>query len=81
MSDNPIIGIPVGTPTSPKKMDDLLKPVKTVNGKKPDENGDVEVVALPKVSETDNGKIMQVVDGEWKVASLAVYNGEHEVIE
>ena len=38
-----IIGATVGTPTSPAKMEKELKPVKTVNGKEPDENGNVEV--------------------------------------
>lgn len=39
-----IIGITVGTPTSPACMDRELKPVKTVNGVSPDENGNVDVV-------------------------------------
>lgn len=39
-----IIGVTVGTPTSPKKIEEEIKPIKTVNGKKPDENGNVEVV-------------------------------------
>jgi hypothetical protein len=38
-----IIGVTVGTPTSPKKIEEELKPVKTVNGVPPDENGNVEV--------------------------------------
>lgn len=38
-----IIGATVGTPTSPKKIEDEIKPVKTVNGKEPDENGNIEV--------------------------------------
>ena len=38
-----IIGVTVGTPTSPKKIENEIKPVKTVNGKAPDENGNVEV--------------------------------------
>lgn len=38
-----IIGVTVGTPTSPKKIEEELKPVKTVNGVAPDENGNVEV--------------------------------------
>ena len=44
MSEQPIIGVSVGTPISPEKMNDELKPVKTVNGKVPDENGNVKVV-------------------------------------
>lgn len=38
-----IIGVTVGTPTSPSKMEEALKPVKTVNGVSPDENGNVNV--------------------------------------
>lgn len=39
-----IIGATIGTPISPSKIEDNLKPVKSVNGKAPDENGNVEVV-------------------------------------
>lgn len=39
-----IIGVTVGTPISPKKIEEKLNPVKTVNGNAPDENGNVEVV-------------------------------------
>ena len=38
-----IIGVTVGTPTSPSKMAEELKPVKTVNGVSPDENGSVKI--------------------------------------
>lgn len=38
-----IIGVTVGTPTSPAKMEQELKPVKTVNGVAPDESGNVGV--------------------------------------
>lgn len=38
-----IIGVTVGTPTSPSKMEEELKPVKTVNGITPDENGNVQL--------------------------------------
>lgn len=40
-----IMGVTVGTPTSPNKIKDEIKPVQTVNGQKPDENGNVEVGA------------------------------------
>ncbi len=39
-----IIGVTVGTPISPKKLSEKLSPVKTVNGKSPDANGNVEIV-------------------------------------
>lgn len=38
-----IYGVTVGTPLSPAKIAEKLKPVKTVNGIAPDENGNVEV--------------------------------------
>lgn len=38
-----IYGNPVGTPLSPKKIEEVLNPVKTVNGKAPDENGNVNI--------------------------------------
>ena len=38
-----IIGITVGTPISPKRIEEELKPVKTVNGVSPDANGNVNV--------------------------------------
>lgn len=39
----PIVGVTVVTPTSPRKIENEIKPVKTVNGVSPDENGNVEV--------------------------------------
>lgn len=39
-----IIGVTVGTPLSPSKIEEKIKPIKTVNGVAPDENGNVEVV-------------------------------------
>ena len=38
-----IVGVTVGTPISPKALENKLKPVKTVNGVAPDEYGNVEV--------------------------------------
>ena len=40
-----IIGVTVGTPINPVKMEEIIKPVKTVNGVEPDENGNVKVTA------------------------------------
>ena len=39
-----IIGVTVGTPTSASRIAKDIEPVKTVNGQKPDKNGNVEVV-------------------------------------
>lgn len=41
-----IIGVTVGTPTSPKKMAQEINPVKTVNGNAPDANGNVNVMGV-----------------------------------
>lgn len=38
-----IIGVTVGTPLSPAKIEEKIKPVKTVNGVSPDASGNVEV--------------------------------------
>lgn len=38
-----IIGVTVGTPTSPAAMEEKIKPVKSVNGNFPDESGNVEI--------------------------------------
>ena len=78
--------------TDPKKADYIQnKPtvVKTVNGVAPDENGNVnvsgDVAGLPSITEADNGKILQVVDGAWAVADapsgevVPTYTGEVEV--
>jgi hypothetical protein len=70
-----IIGVTVGTPTSPAKMEQELKPVKTVNGIVPDENGNVVVeggggalqvdddgngnVTLRNVPRTDDDRIVE----------------------
>ena len=39
-----IIGVTVGTPTSPEAMAAKIKPVTSVNGATPDENGNVELL-------------------------------------
>lgn len=52
-----IIGVTVGTTISPKKIEEKINPVKTVNGKAPDENGNVDVEANANgngnITETD----------------------------
>ena len=44
-----IIGVTVGTPISPAKIMGVLKPVTSVNGAIPDENGNAEVV-VPQIN-------------------------------
>lgn len=39
----PIIGVTVGTPISPKRVEKDIKPIKTINNVNPDENGNVEL--------------------------------------
>lgn len=48
-----IIGVTVGTPISPSKIEEKINPVKTVNGKAPDENGNVEVEVKTNITEAD----------------------------
>jgi hemerythrin-like domain-containing protein len=48
-----IIGVTVGTPISPEKIEEKINPVKTVNGKSPDENGNVVVEVNANITETD----------------------------
>ena len=83
-----IIGVTVGTPTSPAKMEKELKPVKTVNGKEPDENGNVEVKGaggsgtpgkdgfspIANVTETDSGAVITITDAKG-TTTATVYNG------
>lgn len=69
-----IIGITVGTPTSPSKMEEELKPVKTVNGIAPDENGNVVVHGggggtgadgfspVANVTQTASGAVISITD-------------------
>ena len=39
----------------------------------------IDSLNIPEVSESDNGKIMMVVDGEWKANELPIYDGAYEV--
>ena len=58
-----IIGVTVGTPLSPSKIEEKLKPVKTVNGVTPDENGNVNVEAGASISlDTSLSKAGQAAD-------------------
>lgn len=73
-----IIGVTVGTTLSPSAMERKLKPVKTVNGSPPDENGNVEVAGGGS-SVTDE-HINELIDA--KLAGLDVvpsYTGKVEV--
>ena len=63
-----IIGVTVGTNISPKSMEAKLKPVKTINGVEPDENGNVEIAVF---TEEDKSELVSSV-----IAALPVYNGE-----
>jgi hypothetical protein len=50
-----IIGITVGTPTSPSRMERELKPVKSVNGVTPDSDGNVDAVLIVHMSTDESG--------------------------
>lgn len=62
-----IVGVTVGTPISVRKIDEELKPVKTVNGKTPDENGNVDT----GLTAADKQEIVDAV-----ISGLPVYDGE-----
>lgn len=62
-----IIGVTVGTPISARKIDEELKPVKSVNGKTPDENGNVDT----GLTAADKREIVDAV-----ISGLPVYDGE-----
>lgn len=78
-----IIGVTVGTPTSPAKMDEELKPVKTINGIAPDENGNVEVEVGSggdlNVTDDGNGNVIlenvPTTDGDFIVEQGRSDNG------
>lgn len=66
-----IIGVTVGTPISPKAIERKLKPVKTVNGIEPDQNGNVNINGgtgedvfspVAKVTQTDTGAVISITD-------------------
>ena len=58
-----IIGITVGTPLSPSKIEDRIKPVKTVNGVAPDENGNVDVAGGSGCDVSVEGEKLFLSDG------------------
>lgn len=58
-----VIGVTVGTPLKPSKIEEEIKPIKTVNNVAPDENGNVEI----KIPEGANGKTPYIQDGYWYI--------------
>lgn len=67
---NTIYGTPVGTPISPKKIEEVVKPVKTVNGQAPDAKGNVETKGIARynpVSKTDDMTQPVGVDAEGRL--------------
>lgn len=58
-----IMGVTVGTSLSPSKIEEKIKPIKTVNNVAPDENGNVEI----KIPEGANGKTPYIQDGYWYI--------------
>ncbi len=56
-----IMGVTVGTSLSPSKIEEKIKPIKTVNNVAPDENGNVEF----KIPEGANGKTPYIKNGNW----------------
>lgn len=76
---NKIIGVTVGTPTSPKAMAKELQPVTSVNNTQPDETGNVALEVLPTVTKEDDGQFLRVVDGKWDKSPLPTYEGVYDV--
>lgn len=68
-----IIGVTVGTPTSPARMENEIKPVKTVNDQAPDENGNVEVVGNNGADGKDGA------DGFSPTLSVSTITGGHRI--
>ena len=58
-----IMGVTVGTSLSPSKIEEKIKPIKTVNNVAPDENGNMEI----KIPEGANGKTPYIQDGYWYI--------------
>ena len=46
-----------------------------------DSGGGEDTPELPTVTASDNGKVLQVVNGAWAAAELSRYLGEHEEVE
>lgn len=67
-----IIGVTVGTPTSPRKMAQELNPIRTINGVAPDENGNVEVSGGGSSGGLTEGEIQNIVDRV--IAELPTYD-------
>lgn len=70
-----IIGVTVGTPTSPAKIAERIKPVRTINGKKPDENGNVEMESLQGKPGADgkngaDGQTPYIKNGYWYIGDV-----------
>lgn len=60
--NSPIIGVTVGTPISPSKIEEKINPVKTVNGIEPDENGNVEAQGDDSIPEYVKAEAEAVID-------------------
>lgn len=71
-----IIGVTVGTPISPRKIEEKLKPVKTVNGITPDENGNVVVVCEPGPAGKDGATVEEVLAAVPAANSVKIAHAE-----
>jgi hypothetical protein len=50
--------------------------IKTINGQTITGTGDVTISGLPTATSSDNGKILQVVNGSWTlVTPVSIYSG------
>lgn len=74
-----IYGVTVGTPISPNKIDEVLHPVKSVNGKSPDKNGNVSIPGLGTAASEVNDStslIKQNPENVLPYASVDVVGGK-----
>lgn len=73
-----IIGVTVGTTISPEKIEEKINPVKTVNGKAPDENGNVEVDV--KIAGTNGYKIVTSLNTIDYKLTISLVDGSDKVV-
>lgn len=73
-----ILGATLSTPLSPEKIEKEINPVKTVNGKAPDENGNVEVDV--KIAGTNGYKIVTSLNTIDYKLTISLVDGSDKVV-
>lgn len=75
-----IIGVTVGTPISPARIEHKIKPVKTVNGNPPDENGNVDVEGSFELTEEQIAMLKGVGVASVKQTTTSTESGGSNVV-